>query len=207
MESPALEYLLNFFTSYSGWIVYVLLFAILFLTGLGLPVPEDAVLLSGGFLLYFGYTEFAPTVAAMFLGVLSGDLLIFSIGRKWGSEAIQHKSVAHLMTPKRLARVRRYFERYGTMTILLARFLAGLRSATYLLAGTSGMRFRQFFWLDCLATLVSVPLVTYLGFIFAPQLEHLLKLLRRAEGIVLLVVVLLGIAIIWYRRSRKRQEA
>ena len=202
-----MEYLLNFFTSYSGWIVYVLLFAILFLTGLGLPVPEDAVLLSGGFLLYFGYTKFAPTVAAMFLGVLSGDILIFSIGRKWGSEAIQHKSVAHLMTPKRLARVRRYFERYGTMTILLARFLAGLRSATYLLAGTSGMRFRQFFWLDCLATLVSVPLVTYLGFIFAPQLEHLLKLLRRAEGIVLLVVVLLGIAIIWYRRSRKRQEA
>lgn len=202
-----MEYLLNFFTSYSGWIVYVLLFAILFLTGLGLPVPEDAVLLSGGFLLYFGYTEFAPTVAAMFLGVLSGDLLIFSIGRRWGSEAIRHKSVAHLMTPKRLARVRRYFERYGTMTILLARFLAGLRSATYLLAGTSGMRFRQFFWLDCLATLVSVPLVTYLGFIFAPQLEHLLKLLRRAEGIVLLVVVLLGIAIVWYRRSRKRQEA
>ena len=59
-----MEVLLKFFTSHTGWLVYVLLFAILFLSGLGLPVPEDAVLLSGGFLIYFGYTacpDICPT--------------------------------------------------------------------------------------------------------------------------------------------------
>ena len=99
------------------------------------------------------------------------------------------------MTPKRLEKVHRYFKRYGTMTILLARFLAGLRAATYLLAGTTGMRFKQFFWLDFLAAIVSVPVVTYLGYLFAPQLESLLKLFRRVEGIAVLLVILIGIAI------------
>lgn len=200
-----MEYLLNFFTSYTGWIVYVLVFMILFLSGLGLPVPEDAVLLCGGFLIYFEYTNFLLTAIVMFLGVLSGDILIFTIGRKWGSDAIRHKSVSHLMTPKRLERVHRYFKRYGTMTILLARFLAGLRAATYLLAGTSGMKFKQFFWLDFLAAIVSVPVVTYLGYIFAPQLESLLKVFRRTEGIALLLVILVGIVIYCYRRSKRRQ--
>ena len=198
-----MEVLLKFFTSHTGWLVYVLLFAILFLSGLGLPVPEDAVLLSGGFLIYFGYTEYLPTVVVMFAGVLGGDILIFTIGWKWGGDVVRHKSVKHLLTPKRLARVQRHFEKSGTMTILLARFLMGLRAATYLLAGSMRMPFRQFFWLDFLAALVSVPLVSYLGFVFAPQLESLLHLLRRIEVLILIAALLVAGFFYWHRRSRK----
>lgn len=201
-----MEVLLNFFTSHTGWLVYVLLFAILFLSGLGLPVPEDAVLLSGGFLIYFGYTEYVPTVVVMFVGVLAGDVLIFTIGRKWGADAVRHKSLKHLLTPKRLARVQRHFEKSGTMTILLARFLMGLRAATYLLAGSMRMPFRQFFWLDFLAALVSVPLVSYLGYVFAPQLETLLMFLRRVE-VLILIAVLVGAGVFYWRRRSRKSEA
>ena len=200
-----MEVLLNFFTSHTGWLVYVLLFAILFLSGIGLPVPEDAVLLSGGFLIYFGYTEYVPTVVVMFAGVLGGDVLIFTIGWKWGSDAVRHKSVKHLLTPKRLARVQRHFEKSGTMTILVARFLVGLRAATYLLAGSMRMPFRQFFWLDFLSALVSVPLVCYLGYVFAPELETLLMFLRRVEVLILIAVFLVAGVLYWHRRSRKSE--
>ncbi|MFQ5694218.1 MAG: DedA family protein, partial [Nitrospinota bacterium] len=64
-----------------------------------------------------------------------------------------------------------------------------------------------FVWMDFMAALVSVPLVTYLGFVFAPQLENLLRLLRRVEVAVLLLVLLLGVVVYWYRRSRNRQAA
>ncbi len=201
-----MEVLLDFFTSHTGWLVYFLLFAILFLSGLGLPVPEDAVLLSGGFLIYFGYTEYLPTVVVMFVGVLAGDVLIFTIGWKWGSDAVRHKSVKHLLTPKRLASVQRHFDKSGTMTILLARFLMGLRAATYLLAGSMRMPFRQFFWLDFLAALVSVPLVSYLGYVFAPQLETLLGFLRRVE-VLILIAVLLGAGVYYWRRRSRKSEA
>ena len=202
-----MEHLLVFFTSYSEHFIYFFLFAILFLSGLGLPVPEDAVLLSGGFLVYFGYTNLVPTLLVGFFGVICGDMLIFMIGQKWGAEVIRHKSVAHLLTPRRLTRIQKHFQKSGTLTILLARFLAGLRAPTFLLAGSMYMPFRQFFWLDFLAAVVSVPLVTYLGYAFAPQLEPLLRLLRRVEVIVLIVVILMGAAVYWYRRARKRQTA
>ena len=54
---------------------------------------------------------------------------------------------------------------------------------------------------------MSVPLVTYLGYAFAPQVEPFLRLLRRVEVIILIVVILMGAAVYWYRRARKRQTA
>ncbi|MFQ5912910.1 MAG: DedA family protein [Nitrospinota bacterium] len=200
-----MEHLLVFFTSYSAEFIYIFLFGILLLSGLGLPVPEDAVLLSGGFLVYIGYTKLIPTVFVCFFGVLCGDILMFLIGQKLGTDAVRHKSVAYFFTPKRLSRVQNYFRKHGTMTILLARFLVGLRGATFLLAGSMYMPFRQFFWLDLLAAVVSVPLVTYLGYVFGPHLEALLKLFRRVEVIVLIVVILTVGAIYWFRRARNRQ--
>ena len=69
------------------------------------------------------------------------------------------------------------------------------------------MPFRQFFWLDFLAAMGSVPPVPYLGYVFAPQLESLLGLLRRVEVVILVSVLVIVGALVWYRRSRKRQAA
>ncbi|MFQ5692678.1 MAG: DedA family protein, partial [Nitrospinota bacterium] len=137
-----MEAFLILLTGQSENIIYFLLFCVLFFSGLGLPVPEDAVLLSGGFLLYFGYTDFLPTVLVGFFGVVCGDTLIFHIGKRWGTDAVRHRSLARLLTPGRLARVQRYFQKYGSMTILLARFLVVLRAPTFLLAGSMYMPFR-----------------------------------------------------------------
>ena len=93
------------------------------------------MLLSGGFLLYFGYTEFAPTVAAMFLGVLSGDLLIFSIGRKWGKRGDPAQERCSPHDAQAAGAGSAVFRAVRTMTILLARFLAGLRSADLSVGG------------------------------------------------------------------------
>ena len=204
--SCALEYLLVFFTNYSEAFIYFLFFSILFLSGLGLPVPEDAVLLSGGFLIYFGYVNFIPTILIGFFGVLCGDQLVFFVGRRWGTDAVRHKSVAHLLTPKRLLRVQNYFRQYGTMTVLVVRFLPGLRAPTFLLAGAVYMPFRQFFWLDFVAALVSVPLVTYLGYAFAPQFESLLKMFHRVELIVVAIIFMAAL-LYWFFKIRNRQTA
>ena len=68
------------------------------------------------------------------------------------------------------------------------------------------MPFRQFFWLDFLAALVSVPLVSYLGYVFAPQLETLLMFLRRVE-VLILIAVLVGAGVFYWRRRSRKSEA
>jgi membrane protein DedA with SNARE-associated domain len=92
------------------------------------------------------------------------------------------------------------------MTVLVVRFLPGLRAPTFLLAGAMYMPFRQFFWLDFVAALVSVPLVTYLGYAFAPQFESLLKMFHRVELIVV-AVIFMGVLLYWVFKIRNRQAA
>jgi len=63
-----------FLINYSEPFIYGGLFLILFLSGSGLPVPEEITLLTGGFLVNLGFIRFYPTLAAVFVGVLAGDL-------------------------------------------------------------------------------------------------------------------------------------
>jgi len=63
-----------FLINYSEHFIYGGLFLILFLSGSGLPVPEEITLLTGGFLVNLGFIRFYPTSAAVFVGVLTGDL-------------------------------------------------------------------------------------------------------------------------------------
>ena len=63
-----------FLLNYSEHFIYGGLFLILFLSGLGLPIPEEITLLTGGFLINLGFIRFYPTLAAVFVGVLTGDM-------------------------------------------------------------------------------------------------------------------------------------
>jgi membrane protein DedA with SNARE-associated domain len=161
------------------------------------------VLISGGFLVYLGYTSFLPTVVTAFFGVILGDLMIFSIGRRWGTGAVTRGVLGRLFSPRRLHRVQDYFQRYGNRTILLARFFfAGLRATTYLLAGSMRMPFRHFLITDLLAAIVSVPLLTSLGYIFGSEIEWLLKTVRLVEGILIALAVAAILLLYLWRRRR-----
>ena len=53
---------------------YGLIFLLLLAAGLGLPMPEDVVLLASGALIHRGAIELVPTAAVCTTGVIAGDL-------------------------------------------------------------------------------------------------------------------------------------
>ncbi len=67
---------------------YVGLFLVLLLCGRGLPVPEEIALLTGGFLVHRGITQYPITLAVYFAGVVAGDNSLFFLGRRFGSHLI-----------------------------------------------------------------------------------------------------------------------
>lgn len=68
------------------------------------------------------------------------------------------RRVAHLLTRHRYARVQAKFERYANRLMFVARFLPGLRAATFLNAGMSRrVSFLRFFLRDGFAAWISVP--------------------------------------------------
>jgi len=191
------------FIDYSEAFIYAGLFLILFLCGLGLPIPEEITLLVGGFLVNLGFIRLYPTLSVVFMGILTGDLAIYSIGRKWGHGIITHHHLHEVFSEGRLERVRQFFRDHGSKTILIARFIAGFRVAAFLAAGTMGMKPVQFVVLDSLGALIMIPLLIALGYYFGLKMEWLGQVINRLDFILLVLGILGAIILSIYLILRK----
>jgi len=190
-------------TGYAPYLAYAGIFVILVMCGLGLPVPEETVLIGSGYLASSGFLDYYVVLAICFLGVLIGDYIIFTIGRRWGSGVITHRYLQRAFTPRRMVRVRKYFRTHRDRTIFVARFLSGFRIAAFLTAGMMKMKASTFLSIDVLAAVISVPLFFMLGFFLHEHLQVLLNAVGNANRILaLLGVILVGTYL--FLRHRKR---
>jgi membrane protein DedA with SNARE-associated domain len=200
--------LVIFLTNYSEQFIYAGLFLILFLCGLGLPIPEELTLLAGGFFVHLGITRFYPTLVTVFVGVLIGDMAMYSIGRKWGQGIITHRQMRKIFSESRLERAKQFFCDHGSKTIFIARFLSGFRVAAFLAAGTMGMKPGKFLILDTLAALIMVPLLLLLGYFFGANIGWLTELFTRIDFLLKVGAVLGGVAaLVYFLLKRKKSTA
>ena len=181
---------------------------ILFLCGLGLPIPEELTLLTGGFFVYLGVIRFYPTLVISFLGILGGDLAIYSIGKKWGQELLNHRNLSWIITKSRLERVRQFFCSHGSKTVLIARFISGFRVAAFFAAGTMGVKLGKFLLLDFLGALILVPLLLILGYYFGESIGWLSEVVNRIDLLLMVLAPLVFLAILGYylwKRKKSRE--
>ena len=182
-------------SSYIEHFTYAGLFLILVLCGLGLPVPEDLALLTGGFLVHRGITQYPTTLAISFVGVVAGDNSLFFLGRRFGTNLLKYLEFVRPHTLPRIERLKRFMDRYGHMAIFYARFLAGMRALVYVIAGSTGVSPRRFVVYDALGALISVPLAVSIGYLFGDQIESAVRYLG---GLDRLLLVAVAVCIIFY---------
>lgn len=192
---------------------YLLMLVTLLLAGVGVPIPEDIVLISGGVLLQRGITGYWATAFTLTAGVIIGDLTIFLTGRKLGPAAFRHRWFARLLPPSRRDRLERLFARYGGGMVFIARHIVGLRAPMFALAGLHGMRISTFLFFDLLAFAISGPLFVWLGYFFSERLEVLLKGVADAKmivaaiaaGVAAIALAQWGVKVAWKRWRGSRR--
>ena len=189
---------------------YLAMFGVLFLCGIGLPIPEEVTLISSGVIVGFGLADFWIASIVCVAAILIGDSIIFFTGRKLGQSFPDSWVIRAINNRK----VHRQFEKHGTKAVFFARFLAGVRIGVYAYAGQHGMRWPKFIFLDLLGALISGPTSVFFGMWAAEKLladdnsegkPDPLAALEKAEGIyeeykyiVLLVIAALGAIVIAY---------
>ena len=99
----------------------------------------------------------------------------------------------------------KYFQSHGNKTILVARFITGLRVFAALLAGASKMRWRVFFVYNVAGALLWSIVITTLGYLFGQSLPLVVKWVGRS-GTILLIVVILILVIVWRIRSHRSRK-
>lgn len=156
-------------TQLAGTFGYVGVVGLLIVCGLGVPIPEDIILISGGFIAQeAGHKPWGMMLAGL-IGILLGDSVIYFLGRHFGESFAQRPFSRRFLTPERLERVRVLFRNHGEKMIIAARFMPGVRAVTFFTAGTTRVPYFHFILFDGLAALVSAPLWVYLGYRFGPK--------------------------------------
>ncbi len=198
------QFLTDLLMQTEGLPAYALIFGVLIACGLGVPLPEDISLITGGFLAYLGAADLRIMMAVGFVGILGGDTLIFFAGRRIGTQVGRSTGFfSRVVTPEKRAKVVELFAGHGEKIVMVARFLPGVRAVTYFTAGSARMKYLRFILWDGIAALGSAPLFVYLGYRFGDELERLIRAIRRGESAAIAGVVIAVLAFFIFRRVRR----
>ncbi len=175
--------------------LYIGMLLLLLAASMGLPLPEDIPLLFGGCLARLGYGEPLYVIIIGLIGVLTGDFILYSVGRKWGMNVLELRPFRALLTKSHIAQMKVQFRKRGSLIIFFGRFFAGIRSIMCVTAGMSKVPMWKFILLDVSGALVTVPVLVGLGWWFSDHISKVIKGVTAVEHI--LAVVIAAIIIGW----------
>jgi len=123
---------------------YAGIFALRALGIVGLPIPDETLLIFVGYSIYRGRLHPVPAVLSAFAGTACGISLSYALGRGFGKFIVPHLRYFLHLGSDRLNRVHDWFRRAGRWALVLGYYVPGVRHLTAYAAGTSGLRFLDF---------------------------------------------------------------
>ena len=187
-------HLANFVQAYGAW-VYALLFVIIFVeTGVVVMpfLPGDSLLFVVGTLCGAGLMNLPLVLALLIAAAILGNQSNYTIGRHVGPRVFQWEN-SRWFNRRAFDQAHGFYEKYGGITIVAARFMPFLRTFAPFVAGVAQMTRRKFTFYDVSGAVLWVGSVTLAGYLFGniPWVkEHLDKIIWAAVLVPGLLVIL-----------------
>jgi membrane protein DedA with SNARE-associated domain len=194
--------LVNFVTDQIGSYGTLAVFLLMILESACIPVPSEAIMPYGGFLVSQGKAALFWIVAAGVAGNLVGSWIAWWVGRVKGREWLLRWHWLHV-TPRRLDAADRWFARWGDWAVLLTRCLPIIRTFISLPAGIARMPFWRFTVLTLIGCIPWVTALALVGREVGDNWEDIQKQLHYFDYAVAVAIVL-GIVWLVVRRRRGR---
>lgn len=179
------------------------LFVLIILGTLGLPFPEDAILILAGVLVANGNIEPLPAFLAVYSGLLATDSLLYSFGKTCGRRLAEHRRFQKIISPERLLKVEEKLNKWGALAVFFGRHLFGVRAQVFLAAGVIKMPYRKFLIADGTSALLSIALWGGLGFVGGSSIELLKKDIITIEQILTVVLAAVVGSVLLFKYSKK----
>jgi len=176
------------------------LFFLLMLGIVGLPIPDETLLVFCGYLIYKGRLSPLPAFASGFAGGMCGITLSYILGLKFGREVIFRYGKYVRITPKHVEDVTRWFYRFGLWLLSAGYFIPGVRHYTALVAGMSGLNVRRFATYAYPGAAVWVATFLTLGYTFGDGWEHTSEQVHRYSLIATGVAAAIAL-LVWFGRK------
>ncbi len=187
---------------YGVW-TYLILFLIVFCeTGLVVTpfLPGDSLLFAVGTFAAAGALDVGLTIALLSVAAILGDAVNYAVGSRLGPRVFRKEGVRFL-NREYLDRTHRFYEQYGTKTIVIARFVPIIRTFAPFVAGIGRMTYARFALYNVAGGIGWVAILTGGGYLFGN-----IPVVRRNFTLVIFAIILLSVlpGIIEVLRQRRR---
>ena len=200
------KHLEAFVTTYGMW-VYVLLFLIVFVeTGVVVMpfLPGDSLLFIVGAMAGVGLLSFPLACAILVVAAILGDQCNYMIGRHFGPKVFQWES-SRFFNKKAFDQAHNFYERYGGITVILARFMPFIRTFAPFVAGVAAMNRAKFTAFNVVGALIWVLGIVTAGYFFG-NIPWVRENLEKIIWAMILIPGLLAIYGAW-RAGRSEPKA
>ncbi len=184
---------------------YLGLFLLLILGTLGLPFPEDGILLLSGFLTAHNVVKTLTAFLVIYSGLLMTDFLLYSVGKKYGRRIVEHKRFQKIFNGGKLEKLEEKFKKWGALAVFFGRHLLGLRAQIFLVAGVMRMPWKKFLTVDAVSALLTITWWGGLGYWGGNSIQTLRKDITNIEQTVMIVLAILigsGLLLRYFKKGR-----
>lgn len=187
-----MEALLGLFREYGLWLT----FGGILLESTGLPIPGEAILLFSGVMAAQGEMNLLliPAVAAM--AILVADSAWFLVGRQRGMAILGLACRVTFNADRCVSVATRSLHRWGWLSVLVGKFLIGVRMTIPPLAGGIQMPYGRFLALDLVGASAWASLFASLGYTFHRQIAGLLTFVQHLNAAVIVAGILAAFALL-----------
>lgn len=191
-----------FVAAYGTW-VYVLLFVVIFVeTGVVVMpfLPGDSLLFIVGAMCGTGLMEIQIAMPLLLVAAVAGNQSNYAIGRYFGPRVFQWES-SRFFNKAAFDQAHAFYEKYGGITIVIARFMPFVRTFAPFVAGVAAMTRRKFTFYDVTGGILWVCGMITLGYLFG----NIPWVKQHLEKIIWALIVLPGVlAIVGSLRARRK---
>lgn len=190
---------------------YLGIFVLVFAGNLGLPVPEETVLIAAGFLAGRGLLDLEAVYVVVVASAVVGDSCGFLIGRTGGQHLLERLASRFAFVRGRLEQLRLFFDQHGSKAVFMARFITGARFLAGPMAGAAGMPFLRFLGWNVLGALIWCSLMVTIGYLVGDEIWHVVGFVHSGARWIALGVALIAVAVYlvrwWTNQTAPRPDA
>ena len=186
-----------------GLATYVILFLIIFMeTGLVFTpfLPGDSLLFAAGAFAALSSLNILVLWIVLLLAALIGNTSNYWIGYFFGKKIVAHPKIP--IDEEHIKETKKFFDKYGGKTIIMARFMPFVRTFAPFVAGVSRMSYKQFISYDLIGAFSWITVGTMAGYFFGN-----IEFVKKNFSLVIFGVIIISLLPIIFEYVKHRRNS
>ena len=163
-------------------------------------LPGDSFIFAAGILASQGIINIWEVSLLMFLGAVLGNSLGYFLGKTAGGRLFKNKD-SLLFKPENIGKTQEFYNKYGPLTVIIARFTPVVRTFAPIMAGIGRMKYGIFLTYNIIGAFLWVLSLSLIGYYAGSRIPNIDHYILPIVGVIIVLSVAPGIVAIW--RSRR----